>query len=308
KTKKGVFLLNCARGGIIDEQALKHYLENGHVAGAALDVFEEEPAVENDLLTFDNVIATPHIAASTKEAQLNVAEQVSEEVLRFLEGNPVSNSINLPTLSKEVYAKIQPYYDLARTMGNIASQIMQIPVQEIEVFYGGDVTSLETSITTRSFMAGFLSARVDAPVNDVNAALIAKERTIVFGEKHLNDAYGYKNIVHAVVHGENRTFEIKGTYVKAYGPRIVSMNGFNVDFYPTGHLIYIQHTDVPGVIGKMGQLLGKHDVNIATMQVGRKEEGGEAIMMLAVDKQVSDEVLADLESIDEIIVANRIEL
>ncbi|WP_096202321.1 phosphoglycerate dehydrogenase [Bacillus sp. FJAT-45350] len=308
KTKKGVFLINCARGGIIDERALLHFLENGHVGGAALDVFEEEPANENDLLAFDNVIATPHIAASTKEAQLNVAAQVSEEVLRFLEGNPVSNSINLPTLSKEVYDKIAPYYDLAKTMGNIASQSMRTPVQEIEVYYGGDVTNLETSITTRSLMAGFLNARVDAPVNDVNASLIAKERGISYGEKHLSNAYGYANIVHAVVHGEDRTFEIKGTYVKEYGPRIVSLNGFNVDFYPAGHLIYIQHTDRPGVIGNMGQLLAKHNVNIATMQVGRKEEGGEAIMMLAVDKNVSQEVLDGLKSIDEIIFADKIEL
>jgi D-3-phosphoglycerate dehydrogenase len=308
KTKKGVFLINCARGGIIDEKALKHFLENGHVGGAALDVFEEEPANENDLIAFDNVIATPHIAASTKEAQLNVAAQVSEEVLQFLQGNPVSNSINLPTLSKEVYEKIAPYYDLARTMGNIASQSMRTPVKEIEVYYGGDVTNLETTITTRSFLAGFLNARVDAPVNDVNAAIIAKERGISYGEKHLSNAYGYANIVHAFVHGEERSFEIKATYVKEYGPRIVSLNGFNVDFYPSGHLIYIQHTDRPGVIGNMGQLLGRHNVNIASMQVGRKEEGGEAIMMLAVDKHVSQDVLDDLKSVDEIIFADKIEL
>ncbi|WP_078556729.1 phosphoglycerate dehydrogenase [Bacillus alkalicellulosilyticus] len=308
KTKKGVFLINCARGGIIDEQALKHYLETGHVAGAALDVFEEEPATDNDLIAFDNVIATPHIAASTTEAQLNVASQVSEEVLRFLEGNPVSNSINLPTLSKEVYEKVKPYYELTKTMGNILSQCMKTPVQEIEVFYGGSVTDLETSITTRSLIAGFLQPRVDASVNDVNAALIAKERGIVYGEKHLNSSYGYSNIVHAVVHGENRTFDLKGTFVKEYGPRIVSINGFNVDFYPTGHLIYIQHSDRPGVIGRVGQLLAEHNVNIATMQVGRKEEGGEAIMMVAVDKEVSDEIIEALQGIEDILFADKIEL
>ncbi len=308
KTKRGVYLINCARGGIIDEVALKHYLENGHVAGAALDVFEEEPAIDNALIELDNVIATPHIAASTKEAQLNVAAQVSEEVLLFLEGNPVSNSINLPTLSKEVYGKIKPYYELTKTMGNILSQCMKTPVQEIEVFYGGEVTNLETSITTRSLMAGFLSARVDASVNDVNASLIAKERGIVFGEKFLNNAYGYANIIHAIVHGENRTFEIKGTYVKEYGPRIVSINGFIVDFFPAGHLIYIQHNDRPGVIGKMGQMLAEYELNIATMQVGRKEIGGEAIMMVAIDKAVTDDVLSAVRSIEEITLADKIEL
>ncbi|MBU8907193.1 phosphoglycerate dehydrogenase [Desertibacillus haloalkaliphilus] len=308
KTKSGVYLINCARGGVIDEEALKHYLENGHVAGAALDVFEEEPANHNNLLEYDQVIATPHIAASTKEAQLNVAAQVSEEVIRFLEGNPANNSINMPTLSKEVYEKVQPYYELTKVMGTILAQCSKTPVQEIEVNYGGEITDHETSITTRSLIAGFLQPRVDAPVNDVNASFIAKERGITFGEKYVNNSYGYSNIIHAIVHGEDRSFDLQGTYVKEYGPRIVRINGFNVDFYPSGHIIYIQHTDRPGVIGYMGQLLAKHNVNIATMQVGRKEEGGEAIMMLSVDKNVNDDVLKDLTSIDEIIFADKIEL
>ncbi|MED3646760.1 phosphoglycerate dehydrogenase [Halalkalibacterium halodurans] len=309
KTKKGVFLINCARGGIIDEEALKHYLREGHIAGAALDVFEEEPVADEELLAFDNVIATPHIAASTKEAQLNVAEQVSQEVLHFLEGNPVSNSINLPTLSKEVYEKVKPYYELTKKMGFLLSQCMKTPVQEIEVRYGGNVADIETSITTRSLMAGFLSPRVDAGVNDVNAGLIAKERGISFTEKHSsNQTFGYANIIHAVVHGEDRTFEVHGTFIKEYGPRIVKINGFNVDFVPEGHLIYIQHNDRPGVIGKMGQLLAEHNVNIATMQVGRQEEGGDAIMMVAVDKVATDEVIEALKAVDEIHFADRIEL
>jgi D-3-phosphoglycerate dehydrogenase / 2-oxoglutarate reductase len=307
KTKKGVFLINCARGGIIDEQALKHYLANGHIAGAALDVFEEEPAQDKELLKFDNVIATPHIAASTKEAQLNVASQVSEEVIRFLEGEPATNSINLPTLSKEIYDKIQPFYDLTKRMGNLLSQVMKTPVQEIEVFYGGKINDLETSITTRSLIAGFLQPRVDAAVNDVNAALIAKERGITYGEKHVENTFGYSNLIHAVVHGEDRKFEIKGTYIKEYGARIVSINGFNVDFIPQGHLLYVQHNDKPGVIGRMGQLLAEHDVNIATMQVGRKQEGGEAIMMIGVDKTVDENVLEAIRKIDDIHFADKIE-
>ncbi|SDH39170.1 phosphoglycerate dehydrogenase [Alteribacillus bidgolensis] len=308
KTKKGVFLINCARGGIIDEEALKHYLENGHVAGAALDVFEEEPAQNNELLNFEQVISTPHIAASTKEAQLNVAAQVSEEVLQFLKGMPALNSINLPAMSKEKFETLKPYYELSKKMGHILSQSMKGPVQDIDVHYSGEVTELETSVLSRSLIAGFLQSRIDAPVNDVNASLIAKERGITYGEKHQTNDLGYSNLVQATVQGENRTFTIHGTYVKEYGPRIVRINDFNVDFYPTGHLIYIKHTDKPGVIGKMGQLLGKHQVNIATMQVGRKEEGGDAIMMLAVDKEANEEVLADLTSIDEIKHADKIEV
>ncbi|WP_100407164.1 phosphoglycerate dehydrogenase [Bacillus solitudinis] len=307
KTKKGVFLINCARGGIIDEQALKHYLANGHVGGAALDVFEEEPATDRELLEFENVIGTPHIAASTKEAQLNVAAQVSEEVLNFLEGQPASNSINLPTLSKEVYEKVKRFYELSKKMGNILSQVMRTPVKEIEVIYGGTVRELETSITTRSLMAGFLQPRVDAAVNDVNASLIAKERGISYGEKHVDRTYGYSNVIHAIVKGEERSFELRGTFIKEYGARIVNVNGFNVDFVPEGHLIYIQHDDRPGVIGRMGQLLAEHNVNIATMQVGRAAEGGEAIMMLAVDKEVDSSVLKALLQIDDIHFADKIE-
>lgn len=307
KTKPGVFLINCARGGIIDEQALKHYLANGHVAGAALDVFVEEPATDRELLDFDNVIATPHIAASTKEAQLNVASQVSEEVLHFLQGSPATNSINLPTLSKEVYEKVKPYYQLTKKMGNILSQVLRTPVQEIDVHYSGNVANFETTITTRSLIAGFLQTRVDAAVNDVNASLIAKERGISFGEKQVSDTFGYSNLIHAVVKGEERSFSIQGTYVKEYGARIVNMNGFSVDFIPEGHILYIQHNDKPGVIGKMGQLLAEHEVNIATMQVGRQEVGGQAIMLVTVDKLVDQIVIDQLQDIDEIQFAETIE-
>ncbi|RXJ03896.1 phosphoglycerate dehydrogenase [Anaerobacillus alkaliphilus] len=308
KTKKGVFLINCARGGIIDEEALIYYLQNGHVAGAALDVFEEEPATNTRLLDFEQVIATPHIAASTIEAQLNVASQVSEEVLNYFEGKPVLNSINLPTISKEVYKKIQPYYELAKSMGSILSQCMRTPVNEIEVNYGGEVTTLETSITTRSLLAGFLQPRVDAPVNDVNASIIAKERGITFGEKHINSSSGYSNVISASVIGEDRTFNLKGTYVKEYGPRIIRINEFKVDFTPSGHLIYIEHIDKPGMIGLVGQLLGKHEINIGSMQVGRKEEGGKALMMLSIDKPLTESVLRELVSSEHILYVNKIDL
>lgn len=308
KTKKGIYLINCARGGIIDEEALVHYLETGHVAGAALDVFVEEPATNIKLLDFDQVVATPHIAASTVEAQLNVASQVSEEVLNYFNGNPVVNSINLPTLSKDVYKKIQPYYELAKSMGSILSQCMKTPVKEIEVSYGGEVTTLETSITTRSLIAGFLQPRVDAPVNDVNAPFIAKERGITYGEKLLNNSTGYSNIISATVHGEAHSFNLKGTFVKEYGPRIIRINGFKVDFSPCGHLVYIEHNDKPGVIGKAGQLLGKYSINIASMQVARREEGGIALMMLSIDKPLPEDVLKELIAIDDIVFVDKIEL
>lgn len=308
KTKKGVYLINCARGGIIDEEALADYIESGHVAGAALDVYVTEPPTNSRLLNYEQIITTPHLGASTVEAQLNVAAQVADEVLQFLEGHPVKNSLNLPTLSKEVYQKIQPYYELASSMGSLVSQCMQIPVQEIELQYGGKIADLDTTILTRTLLAGFLRPRVDTPVNEVNASMVAKQRGIVYGEKVTSDTNGYSNSIKAIVHGENTTFTVQGTFVREYGPRIVNMNGFDIDFYPNGSLLYIQHTDRPGVIGKVGFILGQHEVNIATMQVGRKEAGGEAIMMLSFDKPASEEVLSELSSVDDIVSIKKIDL
>ncbi|OEH93507.1 phosphoglycerate dehydrogenase [Bacillus solimangrovi] len=308
KAKKGVYLINCARGGIIDEDALVEHIESGHVSGAALDVFVTEPPTNTRLIGQDHIITTPHLGASTVEAQLNVAASVSEEVLQFLEGQPVKNSLNLPTLSKEVYEKIKPYYELASSMGSLVSQCMKVPVKEIELRYGGSIADLDTTILTRTLLAGFIRPRVDSAVNEVNAAMVTKQRGIAYGEKITSDTNGYSNSIKAIVHGENATFTIQGTFVREYGPRIVNMNGFDIDFYPNGSLLYVQHTDRPGVIGNVGHILGEHEVNIATMQVGRKEAGGEAIMMLSFDKPITDDVYNELRKIDDIVSINKIEL
>jgi D-3-phosphoglycerate dehydrogenase len=308
KAKKGVYLLNCARGGIIDEEGLIYHLKNKHVAGAALDVFEVEPPVNNKLLEFENVIVTPHLGASTKEAQLNVAAQVTQEVLNYLDGKPVTSSINLPTLTKELFDKIQPFYQLAKKMGNIVSQCMRVPVQEIAIQYEGTVAELETSFITKALLSGFLGARVDITVNEVNAGMIAKERGITFSEKITENKSGYENCLEVKVFGDDQTFVLKGTHIPNYGERIVGINDFNIDFYPTGHLMYIQHQDKPGVIGRVGKVLGDHEINIATMQVGRKVKGGEAIMMLAFDRVLDPSLTKQLASYEEIVSVKTIDL
>ncbi|MEK5324891.1 phosphoglycerate dehydrogenase [Aeribacillus sp. FSL M8-0254] len=308
KTKKGVYLLNCARGGIIDEEALIHYLEIGHVKGVALDVFEVEPPVNRKLLDFEQVIATPHLGASTKEAQLNVASQVAEEVLKFLNGKPVTNSINLPTLTKDIFDKIQPFYKLAKKLGQLASQYMKEPVQHIGIVYEGTVAELETSFITKAFLAGFLGERVDSTVNEVNAGLIAKERGISFSEKIASNGSGYANCIAVQVDGDHRTFSVKATYIPNYGERIVDLNGFDIDFYPAGEVLYVEHIDKPGVIGRVGKVLGDHGVNIATMQVGRKNVGGEAIMILTCDKLIDDQLIEALVQFDDIVSAKTIHL
>jgi D-3-phosphoglycerate dehydrogenase / 2-oxoglutarate reductase len=308
KTKKGVYLLNCARGGIIDEEALVEYLENGHVKGVALDVFEVEPPKNNKLLTYDQVIVTPHLGASTKEAQLSVASQVAEEVLKFLNGKPVSSSINLPTLTKEVYEKIQPFYKMAKKIGKLASQCMKEPVSDIEIVYEGSVSELETSFITKSFLSGFLSERIASTVNEVNAGIIAGERGINYSEKIATNRSGYENCISILVDGESSSFRVKATYIPHYGERIIEINGYDIDFYPTGELLYIQHIDKPGVIGRVGNKLGEHQINIATMQVGRKEAGGEAIMMLSLDKPLEQALIDDLLTMDDIVFVRNIHL
>lgn len=308
KTKKGVFLINCARGSIIDEEALYTYLESGHVAGVALDVFEMEPPAGNRLLEFDQVIVTPHIGASTKEAQLQVATQVSKEVINYFNGIPVSTSVNLPSISKDVFQKVQPFYDLSKKIGLLLSQIVKEPVREIQLSYSGEIADLDTTVTTRSLIAGFLKPRVDSTVNDVNAVMVAKERGISYGEKKSAEALGYSSLIEVTVHGETKSFSVRGTYIKELGSRIINLNGFDIDFSPEGNLLYIRHNDRPGVIGKVGIILGDHEVNIATMQVGRKKAGGDAIMMLSFDHPLDSFIAEKIASIKDIIAVRYIEL
>ncbi|RSD26458.1 phosphoglycerate dehydrogenase [Mesobacillus subterraneus] len=304
QTKKGVYLLNCARGGIIDEAALAHFIEKGHVAGAALDVFVSEPPGDSPLLQLDSVIVTPHLGASTKEAQLNVATQVAQEVRTFFENKPVANSINLPAMSKELYEKIQPFHQLAKEMGKIVSECHNKGVNELTVTYSGTAAELETSFLTKALLAGFFDNRIDKKVNEVNAIHIAKERGIMVGEKVTGNSYGYANTLTVTARGDGESFTARGTYIDHYGPRIVNLDGFNIDFHPSGNLLYIQHMDRPGVIGHVGKILGDHGVNIATMQVGRKEAGGEAIMVLSFDKPLEEKMIEKLEALQDIVTIN----
>lgn len=306
QTKQGVYLLNCARGGIIDEIALAHFIEKGHVAGAALDVFEVEPPGEHPLLKLDSVIVTPHLGASTKEAQLNVATQVAKEIRTFLENKTVANSINLPAMSKEIYEKIQPYHQLAKEMGKIVSECHNKGISELSVTYSGTAAELETSFLTKALLSGFFENRIDVTVNEVNAIHIAKERGIMVGEKVTGNSFGYANTLTVTAKGDEETFTARGTYIDHYGPRIVNLDGFNIDFHPSGNLLYVQHMDRPGVIGHVGKVLGDHGVNIATMQVGRKEAGGEAIMVLSFDKPLAEDMIEKLKSLQDIVTINSI--
>ncbi len=293
--KRGAYILNCARGGIIDEKALVEALEEGHIAGAALDVFSEEPCANESLLLHPNVIATPHIAASTAEAQFNVAKQVSEDVCNVLEGRPARNALNYPAISRDVHDFIYPFIELANRLGTFLSHCIKTPIKEIQLTYSGELTDHETLPVTRSLLSGFLNSRVDQPVNIVNANLIAKQRGITYGETMASETFGYSSLVDVKVKGENQMVSIQGTLLPGLGGRVVNLNGFDIDFTPKGHLIFITHNDKPGVIGKVGEVLGRHGMNIATMQVGRKEVSGGAAMVLTFDEPLNNETIKDLQ-------------
>lgn len=300
QTKKGVYIINCARGGIIDEGALYESIVNGQVAGAAIDVFETEPPMNNCLLQLDQVIATPHIAASTKEAQFNVAEQVVKEVKDFFNGKPVGSSLNLPAISEESFKSIESYYKLCYTIGSFLSQCMREPVHTIEVNYLGETVNLESDILTRRLLSGFFRERIGAIVNDVNSGIIANERGISYSQKITKNTKQYANSIEVSIIGEQTEIHLQATCSPEFGERIVKLNHYPIDVQPNGHLLYISHKDRPGVIGRVGNILGNDAINIATMHVGRKELGGDAIMILSIDKPVDKSTDQALLSIDDI--------
>lgn len=298
--KTGVYILNCARGGIIDEEALYEAILSGKVAGAALDVFEEEPATHNRLLELEQVIATPHLGASTKEAQKNVAIDVCQEVVRALQGHPVKNAVNLPSIPAHELKKLEPYFLLSERLGSFVAQTAQGAIKEIQISYAGELTELDVTHLTRNVIKGILSHRLGLQVNVVNAPVLAKEREIQIGEQKTSASGGFTNLLEVKVTTTQETKRVAGTLLNGYGIRIVKVDQYAIDAEPEGHLVYIRHHDKPGVIGQVGTLLGRYDVNIATMQVGRSDVGGDAMMMLSIDKPLTKEVLDQLSQLQGI--------
>lgn len=309
KMKDGVRVINCARGGIIEEKALYEALVSGKVAGAALDVFEVEPPVENPLLSLPNVVVTPHLGASTVEAQENVAIDVSEEILNVLRGQPFKNAVNLPSVPAHIMEKVQPYFTLAEKLGLFVAQISVGALKEVIVTYAGELNEIDTSPLTRTALKGILSYHLGASsVNYVNAPHLAKMRDITFVEQKSSKSGGFTNLVSVTLKTNQEEKTVCGTLLNGFGARIVEIEGYSIDVAPEGYLLFIHHLDKPGVIGRVGTILGSNDVNIATMQVGRRDVGGQAIMMLTVDKPVSAEVMDTLGELEEILSVTEIDL
>ena len=305
--KDGVRVLNCARGGIIDEEALLRALNSGKVAGAALDVFENEPPIGNPLIDHPRVIVTPHLGASTVEAQENVAIDVSEEVLNVLRGHTFKNAVNLPSIPAELQERIQPYQNLAEQLGNFVVQLTKEAVETIAVSFAGELNEFDTSPLTRMILKGALSNFV-TDVNYVNVYALAKERGLEVIEEKSSTSRAFTNLI--TVRIQTATFErsVAGTLVNGFGARVVKIDGYTIDLQPKGHLLFVKHHDRPGAIGRVGTILGNHDINIAAMQVGRRDIGGQAIMMLSVDKPASPDVLRTLNELEEVQSVTEIDL
>jgi D-3-phosphoglycerate dehydrogenase len=297
--KKGARLINCARGGLVDEAALYDALKGGHLAGAALDVFETEPATESPLFGLENVVCTPHLGAATTEAQENVALQVAEQMSDFLLTGAVSNAINMPSVTAEEAPRLKPYMELARELGSLAGQLTASQgdeVRTIRVEYEGHAAELNRKPLTAAALAGVLAPMMGA-VNMVNAPALAKERGIEVAETILDRSGDYVTLLRVTVVTAAWTRSVAGTLVGTGKPRLVEIKGIPVeaDFAP--HMLYVTNLDKPGFIGRFGTTLSEAGINIATFHLGRDAPGGDAICLVGLDGPVPDEVLAKVRGL-----------
>jgi len=293
--KPTAILINCARGELVDDQALLHALQRSTIAGAALDVFDPEPPTDFELIRQPNVISTPHLGASTREAQINVATYVAEQVVDVLRGRPARAPVNLPALTAEALREMGPYLGLAERIGRLAAQLMDGPITSVELTYAGELAEKEIAPLRLYFMVGLMS-RSSESVNLVNAPVLAQERGIQVLESKSYTPQDYLSLFGAAVHMADRpSLRVTGTVFGRQEARIVSMDGYRIDVIPEGLVLFCWHHDQPGIIGHVGTLLAGHAVNIAGMQVGRESLGGQAVMAVSVDHPILVQVQREIE-------------
>ncbi|MFM5948936.1 MAG: NAD(P)-dependent oxidoreductase, partial [Novosphingobium sp.] len=296
KTKAGVRIINCARGGLIDEAALKEALDSGHVAGAALDVFQTEPAKDSPLFGTPNFICTPHLGASTNEAQVNVALQVAEQMADYLVSGGVTNALNMPSLSAEEAPKLKPYMALAEQLGSMVGQLTTGSIPRISIHAEGAAAELNIKPIVAAVLAGFLRVQ-SATVNMVNAPFLAKERGIEVREVKSEKEGDYHTLIRVSVKTDAGERSVAGTLFSNREPRLVELFGIKVEAEMAGHMMYIVNEDAPGFIGRIGTLLGENAINIGTFNLGRREAGGEAVLLLSVDSKVTPDLVAQVRAL-----------
>jgi D-3-phosphoglycerate dehydrogenase len=296
KTRKGVRIINCARGGLIDEAALKEALESGHVAGAALDVFVEEPAKASPLFGTPNFVSTPHLGASTSEAQVNVAIQVAEQMADFLVSGGVTNALNMPSLSAEEAPRLKPYMALAEKLGSLVGQLAHGALSEIAIEAEGAAAELNQKPITGAVLAGLMRVHSDT-VNMVNAPFLAKERGLDVREVRHEREGDYHTLVRVTVRTQAGDRSVAGTLFGNSAPRLVELFGIKVEADLAGHMLYVVNEDAPGFIGRIGTTLGAAGVNIGTFHLGRRNAGGEAVLLLSLDDPITPELIAQLRAL-----------
>lgn len=299
--KDGVILLNVARGGILDEPALLSALETGKVALAAVDVWSEEPPASDTLkrlIAQDRLVVTPHLGANTQEAQVNVAVDVSREILAYLDKAPLENAVNLPRFDPAVLDQMRPYFKLMAVLSEFGLQLMKGNLDRITFGFSGAIAHHDCSPLTVSGLAALLDRVADQPVNMVNAGLVADRMGLVVEERKSTQGGAFSNLVTLTLEGQGGSRVVSGTLFEG-SPRIVGLRDYAMDFMPEPHMLLLSYTDRPGMIGKIGTVLGQHDINIAFMNLGRREKKGEAMVVLSVDSPVPPPVLAELQKATE---------
>jgi D-3-phosphoglycerate dehydrogenase / 2-oxoglutarate reductase len=298
-TRKGVRIINCARGGLVDEKALREALDAGHVAGAAFDVFTEEPATDNPLFGHPNVVCTPHLGASTTEAQENVALQVAEQMSDYLLRGAIANAVNFPSITAEEAPRLQPFIKLAEKLGSFAGQLTETGISKVQIAYDGEVARMNTRALTSAAIAGLLRPML-ADVNVVSAPVYAKERGIAVEETKREDECDYESLITVTVTTERMTRNVSGTVFADGRPRIVNIKGIRMDAEFGPNMLFITNLDKPGSIGRFSSVLGEAGINIATFHVGREAPGANAVALIEVDGDVPADVLATVQALPQV--------
>ncbi len=301
KMKQGVFLIHCARGGIVNEKALYEALQSGKVAGAALDVFEEEPTPNMDLIGLDNVICTPHLGASTDEAQTNVAIAIAHQIAAYFVTGEIKGAVNFPSVSADVMAVIHPYLDLAEKLGAFQAQLLTGAVQEVTIEYSGEMINHNVAPITISLIKGLLESILHEAVNYINAPVIARERGIKIVEVKSSETKDFNNMIALTLKTSKEVSRTAGAVFGKNDVRIVRVNEFSVEIVPEGYLLAVSNDDQPGVIGNLGTTLGNHHVNIARLHLSRDAQAKKALVILNTDSAVGTDVLEILRKLPHVL-------
>jgi len=307
-------LINCARGGVVNEEALADAVLTGTIAGAAVDVYSSEPPAEGNLLVkaaaagCNNLLLTPHLGASTEEAQMKVAVDVAEQIRDYFQGIPARSAVNMPALAPELLAALKPIMNLMEKIGKFHGQMLDGAIQSIEVVYNGEVVEGNTTPLIPALLQGLFSPILGRSVNSVNARYVAEQRGVTITEVKSTQAFGYARLITVSVRTEGGKHVIAGTLFGPENPRITRVDDYWVEMAPEGLFLVAYHTDKPGIIGAVGQILGAHDINIGGMQVGRLQPRGTAVMVLSVDERPADKVLDKIQAIEGVEVVRLVEL